>query len=224
MADKKFVYMFVVTLIFLSCKGAGKVQAGEPGSEVIRAPQLIEPCTGKGNQNGVHRQYSDDGKLFMETHCAGGRKQGASIQYRPDGSLSREEFYVNGQLDGTVKEYHHNGFVSSERHYKNGKLDGLQRRYWDNGQVASEQVYVNGTASMPATVYDNNGNLAQEERFNANSPAVEHFAMSISENARPAPPAARREAIRNEQEVPADPYPPYLLEETKSEATVGLGY
>lgn len=211
---KIFIYMFVGTLIFLYYTRAEKARADQPGSGVIRAPQTIEPCTGEGNQDGVHRQYSDDGKLFMETRCAEGQKQGSSVQYYPDGSLLREESYRNGQLEGSLKTYHRNGSISSEEHYKNGKLDGLQRRYWDNGQAASEQEYVNGTASMPATVYDNNGNLAQEERFDANSPAVEHFVRSMSSPANVRP-AARREAIRNEGEVPVDPYRPYLLEETK---------
>ena len=203
-----FVYMFVGTLIFLNYSGAEKARADQPGSEVIRAPQTIEPCTGEGNQDGVHRQYFDDGKLFMETHCAGGKRQGASIQYRPDGSLSREEFYVNGQLDGGVKEYYPNGLLSSERHYKNGELDGLQRRYWDNGQAASEQECVNGTASAPVEVYDNNGNLAQEERFDANSSSVEHFVMSGPANALPSP---RREVIRDQGDVPDALYRPYLI-------------
>ncbi|MBI3618317.1 MAG: toxin-antitoxin system YwqK family antitoxin [Candidatus Omnitrophica bacterium] len=220
---KFFVYMFVGTLIFLYYTGAEKARADQPGSGVIRAPQTIEPCAGEGNQDGVHRQYSDDGKLFMETHCAGGRKQGASIQYRPDGSPSREESYVNDQLEGSVKEYYRNGLLNSERHYKNGKLDGAQRRYFENGQVASEQEYANGTASAPAEVYDNNGNLAREERFDANSPAVEYFVRSMSSPANVRL-AARREAIRNEGEVPANHYRPYLLEETESEAPADFGY
>ena len=218
---KIFVCLFAATLMAVNCIDPAQAQTDQLGSGVIRIPQTIEPCTGEGNQNGVHRQYFDDGKLFMETHCAGGKKQGASIQYRPDGSLSREEFYVNGQLEDSVKEYSAKGFISSEGHYKNGKLDGAQRRYFENGQVSSEQEYANGAASAPAEVYDNNGNLAQEEMFDANSSAVEHFVMSSPANVRP---AARREAIRNEGEVPADPYRPYLLEETESETTVGLGY
>ena len=208
------VCLLAVTLLFLDGIGVVRVQAAELEEEMIRAPQTIEPCTGEGSKDGVHRQYFDDGKLFMETHCAGGKKHGVSVQYRPDGSVSREESYADGQLDGNIKEYHRNGLIISETYYKSGKLDGIQRRYWADGKMAFKREYRDGVASAPAEVYDSNGNVAQQQddRFDGNSPAVEHLKMSGAADIRP---TVQREATRNEEEASVKPYQPYFLEKTK---------
>lgn len=172
-AKKFYIFILAGALAF----GSGKSSADEFMPGIIRIPQTIEPCTGPGNQSGLHRQYFDDGTLFMETRCAGGPKHGASVQYYPDGSLLREESWLNGQLE-SLKTYHPNGPISSEEQYKNGKLDGRQRRYLANGQMYFEQEYRNGRPVGPAKSYDQNGNTAQVETFNAESLEAEYLLKS----------------------------------------------
>lgn len=76
-------------------------------NQIIRIPNgIIEPCTGVlKNQNGIHKQYYQDGSIYIETSCTEGLKQGLTYKYYPNGNIYSEATYLNNQLKGMVKTY-----------------------------------------------------------------------------------------------------------------------
>ena len=130
---------------------------------VIAFATVLAAC-----DNGVTREYWDNGKLKSELRYANGRLNGECLwydrsgtpqvkaNYRDDtlegpyqrwhlnGQLSEEGWYKHGLRDSICRSYSERGVLTSEDHYTEGKLDGESRKWYDNGQIFQEGQYVDG--------------------------------------------------------------------------------
>lgn len=129
-------------------------------TEVVRvSTQFIEPCSTIEYQNGMHRQYYDDGRTYIEVNCVDGIKDGLLSKYYPTGSLWREENYIRGKLEGKLKEFYKNENLKYEETYEDGQLEGTQYAYFPKGELLSEKNYKNGKIDGLDNTYDIQGNL-----------------------------------------------------------------
>lgn len=212
---RNFLLCFlVIGLMFLSYI---RLKPKEMESGVIRVPLTQQFCTGK-YQNGIHRQYFKDRKIFIEAHCAGGKKEGVSVQYYPDGIKWREEFYVAGQLEGSVREYSRDGLLIREEHYKNGKLHGWQRLYKE-GQLLSQQEFSQGHPYAPVQNYGDNGGSLKEDFFTPQS-LMEEYALKSGQT------VAIKESLRPQTPIDSNyqQYAPYDLSSRYKRSTILLSF
>ena len=87
----------------------------------------------KGKQDGLHREWHDNGQLMWEFN------------------------YKNDKADGLWRGWYENGQLKNEYNYKDGKEDGLCRGWHENGQLKNEYNYKDGTL-IDDRCYDENGN------------------------------------------------------------------
>jgi len=82
--------------------------------------KMIEEIIGK--QDGITREFYDNGKLKSEWVYKNGEIQSTSKGYYETGELKYEYSFVNGVQEGITKEYDKNGKLIREWVYKNGEL------------------------------------------------------------------------------------------------------
>jgi len=88
-----------VTLAFLSLYGLSNLG-------VLAALVEIPEGNGLPEENGVNKEYYENGTLKEEVSYSNGKLNGIFKEYYEDGSLKSEGNYNNGVLDGIIKEYY----------------------------------------------------------------------------------------------------------------------
>ena len=129
-------------------------------STLVMALLALAAC-----DNGVKRDYYDNGKLKSELRYADGRLNGESVWYATDGGVMTRAFYRNDTLEGRYQRFHKNGAIEVECWYKHGLRDSVYRSYSDAGILLSEEYYRKGKLDGPARKWFDNGQLFQEGQY-----------------------------------------------------------
>lgn len=97
----------------------------------------------RGEQNGLFKEYDENGNLISEYTKAKGLLNGPSKDYHLNGKIKRSEFYVNGKEEGHFIEYDEFGVILADYELANGLRNGVTK------------LYVNGKIDVSTTFKDN---------------------------------------------------------------------
>ena len=95
-------------------------------------------------QNGIQKEYYDNGNLRSERNYKNGNLNGISKLYHLDGYLLSKKNYKNGELHDEGWNYYQNGKVYIKSNYKNGKDDGVWKFYYPNGEIKRKWIFKDG--------------------------------------------------------------------------------
>ena len=129
-------------------------------STLIMALFALAAC-----DDGVKRDYYDNGKLKSELRYADGRLNGESVWYATDGGVMTRAFYRNDTLEGRYQRFHRNGAIEVECWYKHGLRDSVYRSYSDAGVLQLEEYYKEGKLDGEMKKWFDNGQLFQEGHY-----------------------------------------------------------
>lgn len=115
-----------------------------------------------GKPEGVHRFYSEDGKLQSGKVYADGRvvaegvtdeagkRQGEWKEYYLSGELRCQGKYSNGNREGKWKFFYPDGKLEQEGEYRKGKYEGKWLWYHPDGSPWRDEDYASGKEEGPA--------------------------------------------------------------------------
>jgi len=98
-------------------------------------------------EDGIHKEYHENGNLYQEVMYVDGQKQGELKQYTPDGKLEQIFTFKDDVIEGLVQKYHESGKLAHEHNWENGEPDGKGVKTFDyhsNGSLKSEYSYYLG--------------------------------------------------------------------------------
>lgn len=122
---------------------------------------FIKASVKDGYLDGNLKRY-DDGHLHWDYNFKNGKQDGLCKEYRENGQLLDETPYKDGEPDGISKNYYENGQLEGETTYKDGEPDGIQKRYYENGQLHMEATWKDGRPDGSWKKYDKSGQLEWE--------------------------------------------------------------
>ena len=110
----------------------------------------------------VEREYYPDSKLMRpmrEIPYKNGLQEGIRKDYYNNGNLRGEIPFKHGKTEGVVKAYHESGNLKYEATHKNGKSDGIAKGYMPNGKLlitimTQENTLISGKCSNGKALND----------------------------------------------------------------------
>ncbi len=115
--------------------------------------------------DGVKKDYWENGKLKSELRYENGRLNGESVWYTKQGVVMTRAFYRNDTLEGRYQRFHQNGELDVECWYKNGLRDSICRSYSLQGVLISEDYYAEGKLNGESKKWYDNGQVFQEGQY-----------------------------------------------------------
>ena len=94
--------------------------------------------------NGILREWHDNGELYIEYNMKNGIKDGLCKKWYNNGQLEIIYYYKAGKLEGLQKKWHSNGVQKGEWNYTNDILHGLSKEWNLNGKLKFIKVYSDG--------------------------------------------------------------------------------
>ncbi len=131
-----------------------------------------------GVAEGIHREFSPEGKVIAAKMYAdgvltgegildtAGRQQGPWKEYHPNGQIKSQGEYVNGKRIGEWVFYHPNGKIEQKGKYdKKGKAQGAWKWYYETGTILREENYRNNLQDGTMTEYGDSGKVITKGEF-----------------------------------------------------------
>lgn len=131
----------------------------------------------KGVKEGVHREYSLEGKvtaakIYSKGKVIGegivddqGRRQGPWKEFYESGELKSEGNYKNGLREGEWVFYYRDGKEEQRGSYYKGEPDGEWKWTYNNGQTWREETFVEGFEDGLAIEYNDTGKVVAKGNF-----------------------------------------------------------
>lgn len=96
-----------------------------------------------GKKDGVEKQWSDKGRLKVDSPFKEGKKEGIERRYflYETPKLKQETSFKNGKKEGADIQWFSNGEKRSEGSYTGGKKNGLWIEWGDNGVMAEKGIW-----------------------------------------------------------------------------------
>ncbi len=125
----------------------------------------------KGVKEGVHREYSMDGKvtgskIYSKGKVIGegivdaeGRRQGPWKEYYETGELRSQGSYKDGKREGDWVFFYRDGKEEQRGSYHKGKPDGEWKWLFNNGMTWREEVFYDGLEEGQAVEYNDTGKV-----------------------------------------------------------------
>ena len=111
--------------------------------------------------NGILREYYNDGSLFIEYNFTNGKKNGIQKRWYENGQLEIIYNYNMGKLEGLQKKWHANGQLKGEWNHTNDKLNGITKEWYPNKQLKFIKIYNMGTLQEIVEHYNPDGTIIQ---------------------------------------------------------------
>jgi uncharacterized protein len=123
----------------------------------------------KGQEEGVHRFFTEEGKvesakIYRQGKVAGegivnpeGKRQGEWKEFYETGELRAKGKYVNNKREGRWVFYYRDGKVEQEGNYRNGLTDGEWKWTYPSGNPWREENYFEGKEDGPSVEYSDTG-------------------------------------------------------------------
>ena len=96
-----------------------------------------------GKENGLFKEYNEDGVINFEYYMKDGEMNGAFKTYYENGQVKKLGDSFNGKENGNFKEYTENGVLEVTYTMVNDKFNGLLIEY-ENGKISKKINYLNG--------------------------------------------------------------------------------
>jgi antitoxin component YwqK of YwqJK toxin-antitoxin module len=131
----------------------------------------------KGVKEGVHREYSMEGKvtaakIYSKGKIIGegivddqGRRQGPWKEFYETGELKSEGNYKNGLREGEWVFYYRDGKEEQRGSYYKGKPDGEWKWIYNNGQTWREESFIEGYEEGLAIEYNDTGKVVAKGNY-----------------------------------------------------------
>ncbi|MBI1287212.1 MAG: hypothetical protein GC178_06495 [Flavobacteriales bacterium] len=131
----------------------------------------------KGVKEGVHREFSMDGKvtgakIYSKGKVTGegivdeaGRRQGPWKEFYETGELRSEGKYKDGLREGDWVFYYKDGKEEQRGSYHRGKPDGEWKWTFANGQTWREEVFYDGLEEGLAIEYNDTGKVVSKGNY-----------------------------------------------------------
>ena len=127
----------------------------------------------KNKPVGVHRKYSDKGKVISSKTYSSrgwvmadgivdkkGKRQGAWKYYFKNGKIKVSGNYRNGRRVGKWEFHYENGKMEQSGNYnKKGRPEGEWKWYYENGNLLREEILINGKLDGNYTEYAQDGTI-----------------------------------------------------------------
>ena len=107
--------------------------------------------------NGILREWNEDGELYLEFHMKDGIKNGLCKKWYDNGQIQMIYNYIKGKLNGTQRKWYKDGTLRAEWNYLNDIPHGVSRELFQNGEMKTLKKYKNGKLLEKLT-YDEDGN------------------------------------------------------------------
>ena len=117
------------------------------GSLVIRVSGVFkntDSIMGDVKDNGILREWYDNGQLYLEFEMSNGIKHGLCKKWFNGGQIMQNYNYYKGKLHGTQKKWYLNGKLKAEWNYRDDALHGISYEWNDNGSVKSVKEFKDG--------------------------------------------------------------------------------
>ncbi len=131
-----------------------------------------------GVSEGIHREFSPEGKVLNAKVYVGGvltgegildtigRQQGVWKEYHPNGQIKSQGEYVNSKRIGEWVFYHPNGKVEQKGKYdKKGKAQGVWKWFYESGNLLREENYRNDLQDGTMTEYADDGKVITKGEY-----------------------------------------------------------
>lgn len=131
----------------------------------------------KGLKEGVHREFSMDGKvtaakIYSKGKVTGegivdaeGRRQGPWKEFYETGELKSEGNYKNGLREGEWVFYYRDGKEEQRGSYYKGQPDGDWKWTYNNGQTWREESFIEGFEEGLAIEYNDTGKVVAKGNY-----------------------------------------------------------
>ena len=96
------------------------------------------------SDNGVLREWYDNGQLYLEFTMKNGIKNGVCKKWYDNGQLQIMYNYNKGKLNGNQKKWFSSGNLRAEWNYLNDDLHGISSEWNDDGSIKSKKQYKYG--------------------------------------------------------------------------------
>lgn len=107
-----------------------------------------------GLLNGTLKSYYQNGNLKKTGNYINGKENGLFKEYNEDGSISIEYNMKNGEMNGAFKTYYENGQVKKTGSFLNGKGNGNFKEYAENGDLEVTYSKINDEYDGLLTIYE----------------------------------------------------------------------
>jgi len=99
----------------------------------------------KGRQEGIIKQFSEEGKLQLIYRIKGHRKDGEEIVYYPSSEKKISLEWHDDMIHGSVKTWYQNGGLESQKQFARNKKNGTVCSWYEDGQLMLIEEYENDT-------------------------------------------------------------------------------
>ena len=114
---------------------------------------------------GVQRDYYENGKLKSELHYVDGKLNGECVWYFSNGQKVMQANYKDDLKEGHSLRWYVNGTLEEDCWYKHGELDSIYRSYSEKGKLACEEFFVQGKRNGPVKKWYDNGQVFQDGQY-----------------------------------------------------------
>ena len=115
-------------------------------------------------ENGVHKEYYENGQLKAEMNYKDGKLDGDKKKYYENGQLKTEMTYKDGKLEGAIRKYYISGQVLLETIYEDGKIAGEGKEFYENGKIRYLDTYRN-SRKINRKTFDKKGKLELDQDY-----------------------------------------------------------
>ena len=99
---------------------------------------------GSIENNGILREWYDNGQLYLEFEMSNGIKNGLCKKWYNNGEIMQKYSYYRGRLHGNQKKWYLNGNLKAEWNYIDDNLHGVSSEWNENGKIQSVKTFKDG--------------------------------------------------------------------------------
>nr|HPI44856.1 toxin-antitoxin system YwqK family antitoxin [Tenuifilaceae bacterium] len=107
-----------------------------------------------GKLNGAIKAYYQNGNIRKTGYFINGKENGLFKEYNEDGSINIEYNMKDGEMNGAIKNYYENGHVKKTGSFLNGKRNGNFKEYAENGNLEVTYSKINDEYNGLLTIYE----------------------------------------------------------------------
>lgn len=145
-----FVSALLISTFFLTaCNGNSNRQTGTAADSLKEGEKAIYSEKGDlkyiieskdGKTNGRVREYTPDGKLYMDAIFKDDHRNGKCIHYFKNGKPFSVAYYINGAKDSIETKYNNQGQVLALVPYKNDKVQPGLKEFKKDGTELTDNT------------------------------------------------------------------------------------
>lgn len=145
--------MLQVVSIIGSCLIAGcNFNSGDNTGGGNPEQMLVDSTT-----NGEKTSLYENGKPHYIVEYKNGKANGRVREYTTDGKLYMDALFQDGHRNGTCTHFYKNGKPFEVSEYVNGEKEGIESKYYDNGKLLATRVYKKNQIQPGLREYDKSG-------------------------------------------------------------------